>query len=64
MKLHILSDLHLGFATMDHPRNDADMVILAGDIARPAQAVEWARAWDKPVPVSYTHLPLPTSDLV
>ena len=49
MKLHILSDLHLGFASMDHPCNDADVVILAGDIARPALAAEWAKAWDKPV---------------
>jgi predicted phosphodiesterase len=49
MKLNILSDLHLGFATMEPPRNDADVVILAGDIARPALAVEWAASLDKPV---------------
>ncbi len=49
MKLNILSDLHLGFASMEHPHNDADVVVLAGDIARPAVAAEWARAFDKPV---------------
>ena len=49
MKLNILSDLHLGFASMEHPHNDADVVVLAGDIARPQVAIEWARSLDKPV---------------
>lgn len=49
MKLNILSDLHLGFATMQAPDNDADVVILAGDIARPELAAPWAAALDKPV---------------
>lgn len=49
MKLNVLSDLHLGVAGFEHPRNDADVVILAGDIARPRQAVEWAMGFDKPV---------------
>jgi predicted phosphodiesterase len=31
------------------PSNDADLVILAGDIARPAQAIDWAGALGKPV---------------
>lgn len=49
MKLNILSDLHLGQAVLEPPRNDADVVILAGDIARPAEAVAWAAALGKPV---------------
>lgn len=49
MKLHILSDLHLGVHPLPHPVTDADLVILAGDIARPAAAIDWARGFDKPV---------------
>lgn len=49
MKLNILSDLHLGQGALDVPRNDADVVILAGDIARPAQALAWAAQLGKPV---------------
>ena len=49
MKLHILSDLHLGFCEFEPPPSDADVVILAGDIARPRDAVAWARRFDKPV---------------
>lgn len=49
MKLHILSDLHLGFQGMEHPRTDADVVILAGDIGKPERAAAWARGFGKPV---------------
>src|SRR5262245_51586680 len=49
MKLHILSDLHLGFGGMACPRTDADVVILAGDIARPREAAAWAMGFDNPV---------------
>ena len=49
VKLHILSDLHLGHCGFERPRNDADVVILAGDVARPRDAVAWARHFDKPV---------------
>ena len=49
MKLHILSDLHLGSGGFDHPVSDADLVILAGDIARPRESVPWARQFGKPV---------------
>src|SRR3954454_14309187 len=49
MKLNILSDLHLSQAGLPLPRAEADAVILAGDIARPEQALEWAgglgKAW-------------------
>ncbi|WP_150699202.1 metallophosphoesterase [Pandoraea terrae] len=49
MKLQILSDLHLSVAPMALPAGDADVVILAGDIARPQQAIEWARGFSQPV---------------
>jgi predicted phosphodiesterase len=34
---------------MERPRNEADVVVLAGDIARPSQAAAWALDFDKPV---------------
>ncbi|HEY2863198.1 MAG TPA: metallophosphoesterase [Casimicrobiaceae bacterium] len=49
MKLNILSDLHLSLGAMAIPGNDADAVILAGDIARPREAVSWALGLGKPV---------------
>jgi predicted phosphodiesterase len=49
MNLHILSDLHLTVAPLTQPQNDADVVILAGDIARPRDAIAWAQAFAKPV---------------
>ena len=49
MKLNILSDLHLGFGMLDLPDNDADLVILAGDIDRPVQAIAWAVGLARPV---------------
>jgi predicted phosphodiesterase len=49
MKLHVLSDLHLSLAGMDVPDTDADVLILAGDIARPDAACAWARQVRKPV---------------
>lgn len=49
MKLNILSDLHLSRGNLEIPQNDADAVILAGDIARPLEAVSWAFGFGKPV---------------
>ncbi|MET1083453.1 MAG: metallophosphoesterase [Burkholderiales bacterium] len=49
MKLNVLSDLHLNVGGMDRPRNDADVIVLAGDIARPREAAAWALGFDKPV---------------
>ena len=49
MKLHILSDLHQSRGALELPRNDADVVILAGDISRPKDAVAWALGFNKPV---------------
>lgn len=49
MKLNILSDLHLGFSALDTPLNDADVIVLAGDVAPPRQAAQWALRLTKPV---------------
>lgn len=49
MKLHVLSDLHLSVATFEAPITDADVVILAGDIARPKEAIAWASTFAKPI---------------
>jgi predicted phosphodiesterase len=49
VKLNVLSDLHLSQGELPLPENDADLVILAGDLARPARAVAWASRIPKPV---------------
>lgn len=49
MKLSVLSDLHLSIWPFTPPSNDADVVILAGDIARPREAAAFARQFEKPV---------------
>lgn len=49
MLLNILSDLHLSRGSLKTPENDADLVVLAGDIARPREAVAWAAGFAKPV---------------
>src|SRR5688572_2495880 len=49
MKLNVLSDLHLSRGPLPVPQNDADVVVLAGDIARPAEAMAWASGFAKPV---------------
>ncbi len=49
VKLNILSDLHLSLGALEIPRNDAGVVILAGDLARPREAVSWASGFSKPV---------------
>ena len=48
MKLNILSDLHLSLGTLELPENDADVVVLAGDVARPEEAAAWASGFAKP----------------
>jgi hypothetical protein len=49
MRLNVLSDLHLSLGALALPGNDADAVVLAGDIARPREAVSWASGFSKPV---------------
>ena len=48
MKIALLSDLHLSVQAMSPPAVDADVLVLAGDLHRPAAAVEWARQFDLP----------------
>lgn len=49
MRLHLLSDLHLDYFSMPRPESNADVVVLAGDIARPDLAIEWALGFSQPV---------------
>ena len=49
MKLQIMSDLHIAFGEPQVPATDADLIILAGDIGRPRQAIRWAYGLGKPV---------------
>lgn len=48
LRLHILSDLHLGVQGMTPPTVDADLTILAGDVARPEAAMQWAASLGRP----------------
>ncbi len=43
MRLHILSDIHLEFATFKPPETDADIIVLAGDIDNNFRGIVWAR---------------------
>ncbi len=43
MKIALMSDLHLSVQAMPAPRVQADVVVLAGDLHRPAGAIAWAR---------------------
>ncbi len=49
MKLNVLSDLHLSRGELAVPDNDADVVVLAGDLGRPERAIGWASRIAKPV---------------
>lgn len=49
MRLNVLSDLHLSLGALALPENDADVVVLAGDLARPQEAIAWASGIAKPV---------------
>ena len=49
MKLNILSDLHLNKGELPLPGEGADLVVLAGDIARPERAIAWASRIARPV---------------
>ena len=48
MKIALLSDLHLSVQAMDVPATNADVVVLAGDLHRPAGAMEQARQFCQP----------------
>ncbi|HEY6239973.1 MAG TPA: metallophosphoesterase, partial [Burkholderiales bacterium] len=50
MRIRIYSDLHLERAPFAPPADDADLVVLAGDIGNGAAGIDWAReTFDKPV---------------
>src|SRR3546814_7616841 len=49
VRLNILSDLHLSRTGLPLPSVEADIVILAGDISRPKEAIEWASGFKQPV---------------
>lgn len=49
VRLNILSDLHLSRGLIPVPRTEADVVVLAGDLARPEPAIDWARGFSCPV---------------
>src|SRR5437870_4344567 len=53
MRLHILSDLHLEFGSVELPPTDADLVILAGDIHLGHEGVRWAQQQFPNKPVVY-----------
>src|SRR5258706_7633018 len=43
LRIRIYSDLHLEFTPFEPPENDADAIVLAGDIANGAGRIPWAR---------------------
>ncbi len=50
MKIQLLSDLHIEFQPFDYLDNEADVVVLAGDIHLKTQGLQWAiKHIDKPV---------------
>ncbi len=48
MKIALLSDLHLSVQAMPPPAVHADVLVLAGDLHRPAGAIAWARQFELP----------------
>lgn len=48
MRIAVLSDLHLSVQPIPFPAVAADVLVLAGDIARPARAMQWAQATQVP----------------
>lgn len=53
MKILVLSDLHLEFASLTPPASKVDVVILAGDIWKKDQGIHWARATWPATPIIY-----------
>ena len=53
MRVHLLSDLHLEQDSFSPPAVDADLVVLAGDVARGTRGVDWARRLARGRPVAY-----------
>jgi predicted phosphodiesterase len=53
LRLHILSDLHLEFGPFPYESPDADVIVLAGDIALQANGLAWAAGARAGRPVVY-----------
>lgn len=54
MKIHILSDVHLEFDEYYYdPPEEADVVVLAGDIGVNTQGIDWAKEMFENIPVIY-----------
>ena len=53
MRLHVLSDLHLERGEFALPDVEADVLVLAGDVATGTDGIEWARAHAGDRPVLY-----------
>lgn len=53
MRLHVLSDLHLEHGAFVPPPVDADVLVLAGDVASGTRGVAYARRWARGRPVVY-----------
>ncbi|MCG8315050.1 MAG: metallophosphoesterase family protein [Pseudomonadales bacterium] len=50
MKLALYSDVHLEFGEWQPPADNADAIILAGDMGEPPQVMQWIKThFDKPV---------------
>ncbi len=53
LKLHVLSDLHLEHSAFAIPEVDADVLVLAGDIAPGLAGIEWMRRYVDGRPIVY-----------
>ena len=53
VRLHVLSDLHLEHAPFAIPEVDADVLVLAGDIAPGGAGIEWMRRHADGRPIVY-----------
>jgi predicted phosphodiesterase len=51
MKIQVISDLHQEFGFMDISFDNADLVILAGDINLGTKGIEWIKSTIKNIPV-------------
>lgn len=49
MRINYFSDVHLEFALLKVPDNDADIIVAAGDIGIGTQGIDWLKALNKPV---------------
>jgi predicted phosphodiesterase len=53
VRLHVLSDLHLERGNHNQPPAEAEVIVLAGDIAVGTDGIAWARQWADGRPVLY-----------